>query len=83
VIAIYIEHFDKISEQFYDDGAEEVEEEIEQVPVAIEKPAIQSKSEVYKDAIGGYELLLDIETDENKIKLYKDIIEGYELLLGN
>jgi mRNA-degrading endonuclease RelE of RelBE toxin-antitoxin system len=83
VIEIYIEHFDKISEQFYDDGVEEVEEEIEQVPVAIEKPAIQSKSEVYKDAIGGYELLLDIETDENKIKLYKDIIEGYELLLGN
>lgn len=80
VIDIYIEHFDKISEQFYDD---EVEEEIEQVPVSIKEPAIQSKTEVYKDAIGGYQLLLEIETDEDKIQLYQNIIEGYDLLLGN
>jgi|688.fasta_scaffold03184_35 hypothetical protein len=80
VIDFYIEHFDKISEQFYDD---EVEEEIEEVPVAIKEPAIQSKTEVYKDAIGGYQLLLEIETDEDKIQLYENIIEGYELLLGN
>jgi hypothetical protein len=84
VIEIYIEHFDKISEQFYDDEVEEeIEQEIQQVPVAIKEPTIQSKSEVYKDAIGGYQLLLEIETDENKIKLYQEIIEGYELILGN
>jgi nitrogen regulatory protein PII-like uncharacterized protein len=80
VIDFYIEHFDKISDQFYYD---EVEEEIEEVPVAIKEPAIQSKTEVYKDAIGGYQLLLEIETDEDKIQLYENIIEGYELLLGN
>ena len=84
VIEIYIEHFDNISEQFYDDEVEEeIEQEIKQVPVAIKEPSIQSKSEVYKDAIGGYQLLLEIETDKNKIKLYQEIIEGYELLLGN
>jgi hypothetical protein len=83
VIEIYIEHFDKISEQFYDDEVEEDEGESEQVSVGVQEPAIQSKTEVYKDAIGGYQLLLEIETDEDKIQLYQNIIEGYELLLGN
>ena len=160
VIDFYIEHFDKISEQFYDDEVEEIEEieEIEESNVKLkdwytknyptddlgedidddntfedlwnglhnkvnvydiigfgdsvlrerlfehlseikgvdydyvynkwigaeEEPAqIEEKTQKqnYREIIEGYELLLEIETDEEKIKLYNDLIEGYELVL--
>ena len=157
VIDFYIEHFDKISEQFYDDEVEKIEE-IEESNVKLkdwytknyptddlgedidddntfedlwnglhnkvnvydiigfgdsvlrerlfehlseikgvdydyvynkwigaeEEPAqIEEKTQKqnYREIIEGYELLLEIETDEEKIKLYNDLIEGYELVL--
>ena len=35
----------------------------------------------YQDLIEGYELSLEIESDEEKIKMYNDLIEGYKLAL--
>jgi len=85
VIDFYTEHFDMISEEFYDDGTEEEDDDEEiliQKPVEAEKPvATKSKKQLYKDLIEGYELALELETNENKIQLYKDLIEGYELAL--
>ena len=42
---------------------------------------ISNKKELYKQLIEGYELSLEIETNEQKIKMYRDLIEGYELAL--
>jgi hypothetical protein len=41
----------------------------------------ESKSSMYRQLIEGYELSLEIETNEQKIKMYRDLIEGYELAL--
>jgi hypothetical protein len=41
----------------------------------------ESKSNMYRELIEGYELSLELETDANKIKMYRDLIEGYELAL--
>ena len=41
----------------------------------------ESKADLYKQLIEGYELSLEIETDKKKIKMYNDLIEGYELAL--
>ena len=41
----------------------------------------ESKSDLYRQLIEGYELSLEIETDKKKIKMYQDLIEGYELAL--
>ena len=35
----------------------------------------------YQDLIEGYELSLEIESDEEKIKMYGDLIDGYKLAL--
>jgi len=40
-----------------------------------------SKGELYNELIEGYELALELETDEEKIKMYNDLIEGYQLAL--
>jgi hypothetical protein len=77
VIEFYKKYYDKISEQFYDDGTG-VEEEI----IPAEKEIIEvSKVELYNQLIEGYELALELETDEEKIKMYNDLIEGYQLAL--
>ena len=77
VIQFYKKYYDKISEQFYDDGTGE-EEEI----IPAEKEIIEvSKGELYNQLIEGYELALELETDEEKIKMYNDLIEGYQLAL--
>lgn len=75
VIDFYIEHYDKISDEFFDTGEEEDEEEI------ITSKTKLSKAEVYNQLIEGYELALELETDEEKIKMYNDLIEGYQLAL--
>ena len=75
VIDFYIEHFDKISDEFYDDGTAE-EEEI--IPTETQEV---SKAQMYQDLIEGYELALELETDEAKIKMYNDLIEGYQFAL--
>jgi len=77
VINYYIKHNNKITEEFYDDGTAE-EEEI--IPAETEVEEV-SKAQMYQDLIEGYELALEIETDEEKIQMYKDLIEGYELAL--
>ena len=41
----------------------------------------QSKFNIYIQLIEGYELSLEIETDEQKIKMFNDLIEGYQLAL--
>jgi len=74
VIDFYIEHFDKIADEFYDDGT--AEEEI--IPAETEEV---SKAQMYKDLIEGYEFALELETDEEKIKMYNDLIEGYQFAL--
>lgn len=78
VIDFYIEHFNKITEEFYDDatGEEELEEQI--IPTKTEEV---SKAEMYQNLIEGYELALELETDEQKIAMYNDLIEGYQLAL--
>ena len=77
VIEFYKKHYGKILEQFYDDGTGE-EEEI----IPAEKEIIEvSKGELYNQLIEGYELALELETDEEKIKMYNDLIEGYQLAL--
>jgi len=76
VIDFYIENFDKISEQFYDDGTGE--EEITSAETEVEEG---SKAQMYNDLIEGYELALELETDEEKIQMYSDLIEGYQLAL--
>lgn len=79
LIQFYKKYYDKISEQFYDDGTEEeVEEEIIPTETKIE---LASKSEMYNSLIEGYELSLEMESDEEKIKMYNDLIEGYQLAL--
>ncbi len=35
----------------------------------------------YQDLIEGYELLLEVESNEQKIKVYRDLIDGYKLAL--
>ena len=40
-----------------------------------------SEGELYNQLIEGYELALELETDEEKIKMYNDLIEGYQLAL--
>jgi hypothetical protein len=85
VIDYYIKHNDKISEEFYDDGDEEEdydEEVVIQKPVEAEQPvSTKSKKQLYSELIEGYELALEIESDENKKQFYKDVIEGYEIAL--
>jgi hypothetical protein len=75
VIDFYITHNDKISEEFYDDGTAEVDE------IISTETESTSKTQLYKDIIDGYELALELETDEEKIKMYNDLIEGYQLIL--
>jgi hypothetical protein len=41
----------------------------------------ESKADLYRQLIDGYELILETESDKNKRKLYKDIIEGYKLVI--
>jgi len=41
----------------------------------------ESKSSMYRQLIEGYELSLEIETNEQKIKMYRDLIDGYKLAL--
>jgi len=41
----------------------------------------ESKSSMYQELIEGYELSLEIESNEQKIKMYRDLIEGYQLAL--
>ncbi len=41
----------------------------------------ESKADLYKQLIEGYELALEMETNKEKIKMYQDLIEGYKLLL--
>jgi hypothetical protein len=36
---------------------------------------------MYNDLIEGYELALELESDEEKIKMYNALIEGYQLAL--
>jgi hypothetical protein len=36
---------------------------------------------MYSDLIEGYELALELESDEEKIKMYNALIEGYQLAL--
>jgi len=50
-------------------------------PSVIYKETIHSKKDLYAQIIEGYELSLEIESDENKIKLYNQIIEGYKIAL--
>lgn len=76
VIDFYIEHFNKISEEFYDDGTGE--EEVTTAETDVEEV---SKAQMYQDLIEGYELALELETDEEKIQMYSDLIEGYQLAL--
>jgi|LakMenEpi03Aug12_release.lakeMendotaPanAssembly.Ray.scaffolds.fasta_scaffold16367_3 hypothetical protein len=76
VIDFYIEHFDKISEEFYDDGTGE--EEVTTAETEVEEV---SKAQMYQDLIEGYELALELESDEEKIQMYNDLIEGYQLAL--
>jgi hypothetical protein len=77
VIDFYIEHFNKISEEFYDDGTAEEDEEV----ISTETTEEVSKAQMYQDLIEGYELALELETDEEKITMYRDLIEGYQLAL--
>jgi hypothetical protein len=41
----------------------------------------ESKSSMYQELIEGYELSLEIESNEKKIEMYRDLIEGYQLAL--
>jgi len=41
----------------------------------------ESKSSMYQKLIEGYELSLEIETDDKKIQMYRNLIEGYQLAL--
>ena len=41
----------------------------------------ESKSSMYQELIEGYELSLEIESNEQKIEMYRDLIEGYQLAL--
>jgi len=77
VIDFYIKNNDKISEEFYDD---EVQDEEEIIPVITEIQET-SKLQMYNDLIEGYELALELESDEEKIQLYNDLIEGYQLAM--
>jgi hypothetical protein len=77
VIDFYIEHLDKITNEFFDTGEEDEEEEI----IYAETEEEVSKVEMYNSLIEGYELALELETDEEKIKMYNDLIEGYQLSL--
>jgi hypothetical protein len=70
-VKFYIDNHDKISEEFFDNEVEE--EEITPIKATEEV----SKSKVYNDLIEGYQLALEIESDEEKIKLYNDLIERY------
>jgi len=77
VINFYIKNNDKISEEFYDD---EVQDEEEIIPSTTEIQEI-SKLQMYNDLIEGYELALELESDEEKIQMYNDLIEGYQLAM--
>lgn len=77
VIDFYIKNNDKISEEFYDD---EVQDEEEIIPSTTEIQEI-SKLQMYNDLIEGYELALELESDEEKIQMYNDLIEGYQLAM--
>ena len=48
---------------------------------AVKETKTESKSDLYRQLIEGYELALEMETDKKKIKMYNDLIEGYELAL--
>jgi hydrogenase maturation factor HypF (carbamoyltransferase family) len=75
VIDFYITHNDKISEEFYDDGTAQVDE------IILAETESVSKAQMYSDLIEGYELALELESDEEKIKMYNALIEGYQLAL--
>lgn len=77
VVHFYRKYYDKITNEFYDDGTEDVEEDF--IPAETEEEV--SKVELYNSLIEGYELALEIETNEEKIKMYNDLIEGYQLSL--
>ena len=76
VIDFYIKNNENITDEFFEDSTDE--EEI--ITSEIEKDEI-SKLQMYNDLIEGYELSLELETDEVKITMYKDLIEGYQLAL--
>lgn len=88
VIDFYVENYDKITEEFYDEeGVEEEEmpvvapvlqEEIEEEEVD-ENVKTRSKAEMYRKLIEAYEIGLEIEEDEEKKKLYRDNIRAYEI----
>ena len=48
---------------------------------AFDETELLTKTELYNQLIEGYELALELETDEEKIKMYNDLIEGYQLAL--
>jgi hypothetical protein len=48
---------------------------------ATKETKTESRADLYKQLIEGYELSLEMETDKKKIKMYNDLIEGYELAL--
>jgi hypothetical protein len=48
---------------------------------ATKETKTESKADLYRQLIEGYELSLEMETDKKKIKMYNDLIEGYELAL--
>jgi hypothetical protein len=48
---------------------------------AVKENKTESKADLYRQLIEGYELSLEMETDKKKIKMYNDLIEGYELAL--
>jgi cell division protein ZapA (FtsZ GTPase activity inhibitor) len=84
LINFYIKNNDKISEEFFDTGEEELEEKVVSKPVKKEKAekiTTKTKADTYKEIIEGYELALEIESDEEKINLYNELIDGYKLAL--
>ena len=81
VIHFYLKNNSKITDEFFDTGEEEDEEEIITSKTKTQTKTKLSKAEVYNQLIEGYELALELETDEEKIKMYNDLIEGYQLAL--
>jgi hypothetical protein len=61
-------------------GRDYVERDELRIDESIENEEV-SKAELYNQLIEGYELALELETDEEKIKMYNDLIEGYQLAL--
>jgi hypothetical protein len=82
VIDFYISNYDNITDEFFDTGEEDEEEIItSKTQTKTQTKTKLSKTEVYNQLIEGYELSLELETDEEKIKMFNDLIEGYQLAL--